>query len=422
MVEKVYAWSSGAELDDHSRRKHKILREYLADYMAVRCVLPMQTRFRLAIVDGFAGAGRYKCGSPGSPLIFLEVLTQSIERLNIERAAQGKAKITFDVLLILNDALPDVIELLKTNIAPLVAEARTSLPNINLDVQFLSQPFVEAYPTIRAHLKDKGFESNVLFNLDQCGHSKVSMEALNEILSRYPSAEIFLTFAIQTLLTYLRKDSRPHLEASLKPFGVKSSELDDLNEIAAKQEWLGAAERIVFQAFKNCGAYTSPFSINNPSGWRYWMIHFANSYKARQVYNEVLHRNSSTQAHFGRSGLKMLSYDPRDEGSLYLFDQQDRENAVEELYDDIPRVVANFGDTIGVSDFYQTVYNETPAHRDDIHNAIMLNPDIEVVTPSGNERRKAHTIKTEDVLKLKPQRSFHEILFPNGQKPRNQPL
>ena len=35
MAEKPYSWASGATLEDHSRRKHKILREYFANYLGV---------------------------------------------------------------------------------------------------------------------------------------------------------------------------------------------------------------------------------------------------------------------------------------------------------------------------------------------------------------------------------------------------
>jgi three-Cys-motif partner protein len=59
MVKKSYDWVKGETLDDHSLRKHNIIREYFADYLHVRCQLPQQTRFRLAVVDGFAGGGRY---------------------------------------------------------------------------------------------------------------------------------------------------------------------------------------------------------------------------------------------------------------------------------------------------------------------------------------------------------------------------
>src|SRR3546814_273743 len=114
-----------------------------------------------------------------------------------------------------------------------------------------------------------------------------------------------------------------------------------------RRAWLGVAERIVFEAFRVCAPFVSPFSINNPGGWRYWLIHFANIYRARQVYNNILHDNSSLQAHFGRSGLNMLSYDPsHDEGMLYLFDIAGRTSAKKQLLEDIPRLVTEAGDVI----------------------------------------------------------------------------
>ena len=74
MAEKPYQWADGAVLEDHSRRKHKILREYFFNYLTVRCQIAQMERFRLAVVDGFAGGGKYHCGTSGSPLIFVEEL------------------------------------------------------------------------------------------------------------------------------------------------------------------------------------------------------------------------------------------------------------------------------------------------------------------------------------------------------------
>jgi len=148
-------------------------------------------------------------------------------------------------------------------------------------------------------------------------------------------------------------------------------------------------------------------SINNPGGWRYWLIHFANSYRARQVYNNTLHLNSSVQAHFGRSGLNMLAYDPSHDGpDLYLFDDPGRERSRRQLLDDIPRLVSDSGDAISVEDLYAGIYNMTPAHSDDIHAAIIENPDLEVITPAGGGRRKASAIVVGDTIKLKKQLTF----------------
>jgi hypothetical protein len=168
----------------------------------------------------------------------------------------------------------------------------------------------------------------------------------------------------------------------------------------------------VFEAFRTCAPFVSPFSINNPEGWRYWLIHFANFYRARQVYNNILHDNSSAQAHFGRSGLNMLSYDPdHDGGTLYLFDEPARQAARTQLLEDIPRLITESGDVIAMSEFYENIYNITPAHTDDVHAAMMDNPDVEVITPGGGERRKANTIMVDDLLRLKAQKSFFPMFF-----------
>jgi len=128
--------------------------------------------------------------------------------------------------------------------------------------------------------------------------------------------------------------------------------------------------------------------------------------------NNILHRNSSMQAHFGRSGLHMLSFDPRDDANaLYLFDVSGRDAAKQQLLDDVLRLVTEFGDVVGVGQFYGSIYNMTPAHMDDIHAAMIENPDLEVITEQGGERRKASTIGPGDTLKMKRQRSFFPMFL-----------
>lgn len=184
----------------------------------------------------------------------------------------------------------------------------------------------------------------------------------------------------------------------------------------SKNEWLGGAERLVFDHFRGCAQFVSPFSINNPDGWRYWLIHFANNYRARQEYNNVLHHNSSMQAHFGRSGLNMLSFDPSSEGALYLFDVSGRGSAKQQLLEDIPRLVTDFGDAIQVGQFYGSIYNKTPAHTDDIHDAMIENADLEIVTEGGGLRRKPNTIRADDTLRMKQQRTFFPIFLMSEKK------
>jgi three-Cys-motif partner protein len=408
---KPYDWSNGATLHDHTRRKHKILREYFGKYVDVRCRIPKQSRFRLAIIDGFAGAGRYKCGTGGSPIIFIEELRAATDAINLQRLSQDLGPLEIECLLVLNDEDTQAVSLLRSHCEPLVAEIRDSCPKLHLSVQYLNGEFEQLYPTI-AQLISSGRYRNVLVNLDQCGYAQVSLRTLSAIMRSAPSVETFLTYAIQTLLAFLVKDDPKRLVAQLRHLGITSANLSTIEGLMGHEAFLGAAEKMVFHQFAQCAMFVSPFSIKNPEGWRYWLIHFANNYRARQVYNNILHDNASAQAHFGRSGLDMLSYDPgQDEGSLYLFDVDGRSAARRQLFDDIPRLLTDVGDALGVADFYTSIYNTTPAHTDDIHQAIMDNDDVEVLTPAGGIRRRANTIEVGDTLRLTAQRTFFPVFF-----------
>jgi three-Cys-motif partner protein len=395
------------------------LREYLARYLTVRCSFPQQTKFRLAIVEGFAGGGRYKGGEPGSPIIFVEELRNATERLNLKRLTEGMAPLDVECLLILNDSEPGTIEILRNNLEPILAVAATDVPRLHLQAIYFERDFEEVYPNLKAYLHEGRYQ-NVLFNLDQYGHSAVRRATLTDIGLSFSSAEIFYTFAIESLLAFLSKSNFALLEKQLGFLGIKEGDLSGLEGHLSRNEWLGAAERLVFECFHSCAQFVSPFSINNPDGWRYWLIHFANnSYRARQEYNNILHENSSMQAHFGRSGLNMLSFDPDREGALYLFDLSGRAQARQQLLEDVPRLVTEFGDAVLIGQFYGSIYNMTPAHMDDIHSAMMEHPDIEVITEAGGVRRKSNTIRPDDILRIKRQRTLYPMFLNLGKKEKD---
>lgn len=405
MVQVPYQWVDGALLKEHSKKKHQVLRQYIAEYLRTRCRIPQQSRFRMAIVDGFAGGGAYEGGEPGSPLIFLQLLEEQTTQINAERAANGMAQVDFECLIILNDLDRDAVNILQSNVTPL-AKICNSRAHLRVKIEYLNKAFEEAYSDIKALLAAHKIQRNVLFNLDQCGHSLVARDTIVDILTTYQSAEVLLTFAAQSMFTYLSRRDPAALAKTLSQHGIERTQIDDISEVASKREWRAAIERLVFESYRSCSPYVSPFAINNPDGWFYWLLHFANEPKARQVYNDLLHENAGAQGHFGRSGLRMLSYDPQFEGNDYLFAEADRERAREELYGDIPKAVSEFGDAVSIEDFIREISNETPAHSMDYKSMMIENPDLTVRTESGGERRSPNGIRPSDTLILKPQRSF----------------
>lgn len=139
MAKKEYEWTAGAKLEEHSRRKHKVVREYFSRYLAVRCQMPVQSKFRLAVVDGFSGAGIYADGSPGSPVIFIQELKIAVDSFNIRRRAEGMSPLDIECLLLLNDYNPDAIDLLQEQISPLVAEVKKNEQRLFLRVEFFNE-------------------------------------------------------------------------------------------------------------------------------------------------------------------------------------------------------------------------------------------------------------------------------------------
>lgn len=413
MVHVPYQWVDGAVLKEHSKKKHQVLRRYLSEYLQIRCRVPQQSRFRFAVVDGFAGGGAYQGGEPGSPLIFLELLLEQSREINVRRAAEGMALINFECLFIFNDLDKDAIQILEQNVAPLIAQCNAA-SDLIVNVEIMNEAFETAYPKIKDRLARDKVTRNVFFNLDQCGNSLVPQSTIVDILTTYQSAEILLNFAAQSMFTFLSRNNPAKLKKILELHGVDQKQIDDISAVANKREWRAAIERLVFESYRNCSPYVSPFAINNPDGWLYWLLHFANEPKARQVYNDLLHDNAGVQGHYGRSGLNMLTYDPSNEGQDYLFADDDRQRAREELYDDIPKVVSEFGDAVTVADFIRSVSNETPAHSADLAQSMIDNPDLVIQTENGGERRSPNGIRSTDTLILKAQRSF--ILMPPMKK------
>lgn len=404
MVGKSYAWEQGATLLEHSRKKHQILREYFYQYVLTRCK-PMVRRFRLAIVDGFSGAGRYECGSAGSPIIFVEELSRAILDINLYRMSENLPLLEIECCLILNDADKNVIEILKGHLNPILLEHTISNRFLTIKPFYLSNFFESIYPEIKAQIKAEKF-TNIIFNLDQCGHSHVQVDTLTDMMAINDSVEVFYTFMISSLTAFLKQHDPQTLASQLAYLKLSVQDFEALEKLQSKRSWLGVAERLVFENFKKCAKFVSPFSINNPNGWRYWLLHLANKHRARQVYNDVLHQNSETQAHYGRAGLNMLAYDPSEEQdqNLYLFNASARDQAKEELTEDIPKFICDTGKPLSVQEFFEKIYNHTPAHSDDINKAILESTELEVITLNGGKRRNQITAK--DFIEFRRQRSF----------------
>ena len=411
MVKKDYDWKGGAVLGEHSKKKHKILEEYFRAYIRERCKNPMARGFNLAIVDGFAGGGLYTDGSPGSPVILAQTLLKTVAEINVERNTNKNPPVNVKCLMILNDIDKDAIRSLEERMAPCVMESKESGSFVTLRVEYHMGDFedkVEGFINRITSLKC----GNIIYYLDQCGHIHVKKATICKLMKSANSVEVFLTFAIQALLTYLPKNNIEELLKSLRHLEISEDDIFADGGSISSREMLGKIECLVHKLFSDIAPYFSPFAIHNPDGWQYWLMHFVKSPHGRRVYNNVLHANSGLQAHYGRAGLDMLAYNPNDKHSFLfsLFDKSARELSRDQLRGDVVRRVFKNDGVVEMSKFLMDAYKSTAAHSDDIDRVIIESPELDVFTPNGGRRKTHNNIDPRDIIKLKP---LCSIFLPN---------
>jgi len=409
---KVYKWAEGVPLEDHTAKKLSVLRSYFRSYLRVRCT-PINRKFKISIVDGFAGGGIYECGTSGSPLVFLEELAAFSDETKIWRKENNVPELEgIDCLFVVNETDPKAIATLNPLLDHWEALNKANGRKLNVSILRKQGPFINVYPEVRSLLLDYRF-SNVLFNIDPCGYTQVNLPIIQDILASFKSAEVFFTFMIGSLFNYSSWMNPERTNRLMLKFCGTQEQFFRDESFRKKAEWLGAVEKIVYHEFIRTARFASPFAVNQNgnTGYNYWLMHFANSHRAREVYNDILYKNTGVQAHRGKSGLKMLGYTSSD-SRVRTFDwgaDLRSENLIS-LRDDLPRAISEFGDAVAIQTLKASIYNETTSHSDDIKSVLIDHTDIEVLTKSGGKRRSPGSISDDDIVRLNDQRQLFPIL------------
>ena len=408
-------WHSngGSSIGSHTRKKHDVIRGYFREYLMKRCEHPHSDSFRMAIADVCSGANTYNTGEDGSPMIFVKTFLEAAVTVQLKREKNGmKPFKNFECFLLLNDIDEEAINKLKVIYGDWERENRHRLQQAGVHIipKFFTRDFEIAWRDFLGEIKSRKY-TNVIYNIDQCGHKVASPSVIKTLIDTTKSVEVFLTYAIEAKLHHLSQRDENRFRSDMRPLGDVEGSLENIyHKHCGKDEFLGLAENFIYGSYNITAEYVSPFAIYNPDGWQYWLLHLAKKPSARQVYNDVLHDlKGVTQAHYGHSGLKMHSYIPDAEnGTLYLFDDDSRASARSVLPSDIEEILALREDrkmTIGT--FQKIAYKATPAHHEDIMESAIENPSIEIVTEDkGGKRRKPQGVKDSDVIRMKRQIFF----------------
>jgi len=420
MPRKPYSWKNGPDfIQQHSIAKHRILQSYLAAYFQTLVSSPNQDELRLTLVDGFAGGGLYIHSDTrelvkGSPFIFLNATREAEFLINKDRRKPVDLKVDYFFIEADRHAHSHLDKVLRDE---------GYGDRIGNTIQLRQAKFQDQADDIIAFIKRKSPKNGrSIFALDQYGYKEVPTQLIQKIFSYLPSAEVILTFGVDSFLNYAGdgKLTQSLLDDIGVPDVLQGRTIEEIKN--SEKDWRLFIQSGLYRTLvARCGAkhYTPFFIRNNKGHGDYWLIHLSQHHRARDVMTEVHWDNNNYFIHYGGPGLDMfhmVGYDPdhdaahRGQSMLgFEFDDVARKASVAALNEHIPRRVYANDEGLSFGELFATTCNDSPASADiyrDSVGELLEQKAVEVVSVDGVKRRSAQQIKSSDQIIAPSQRQL----------------
>lgn len=183
MPPKETVWN----IEDQTRAKHAIVRSYLGAWFPIMSRSPGTDR--LLFIDGFAGPGTYADGSPGSPVIALDVL---LNHPNVNPNCR--------YFFVFNESDPDRHESL---VRELKARAVTRPLPANVEVVTEQGDFVDLVKELTDDAKGRRLIPLFAF-IDPFGYKAMPLDSLRALLSS-PGSEVLTYLDVRSPLRFAGK-------------------------------------------------------------------------------------------------------------------------------------------------------------------------------------------------------------------------
>lgn len=423
MSRKPYNWKNGPDfIQQHSVAKHRILQSYLAAYFKTLVSSPKQDVLRLTLVDGFAGGGLYVHNDTrelvkGSPFIFLDATREAECLINQDRRKPVRFEVDYFFVEAERHAYAHLERVLRD-------EGHGD--QIGNTIHLHHAKFQDQADSIIEFIKRKSPKNGrSIFALDQYGYKEVPTQLIQRIFAKLPSAEVILTFGVDSFLNYASdgKLTQSLLEEIGIPDVLNGRSMDDIK--SSERDWRLFIQSGLYRTLvTRCGAkHFTPFFIRNNKGHGdYWLIHLSQHHRARDVMTEVHWDNNNYFIHYGGAGLdmfQMVGYDPshdakhRGQSMLgFEFDDVARKASISALNEHIPRRVYANDEGVSFGVLFATTCNDSPAsaaiYRESV-GFLIEEKIIEVVSEDGVKRRSAQQIKPNDQIIAPQQRGLFTL-------------
>lgn len=418
MARHHYSYKNGpAEIQPHSIAKHRILQSYLAAYYQTLVGGRTRVDFKLTVIDGFAGCGRYILKGEnklldGSPLILLRAAKEAEYEINRKR----QKPVNIDITHYFIEADKQGCALLKQF---LTEEGYGH--EIGKSIQLRHSKFENEMSEILNFVKRKTPRSGrSIFVLDQYGYNQVPLPQLQQILA-LPKAEVILTFGVDSLLNFANDASfKEQLNKINMPDIFAGRSLDEIK--ACERDWRLFVQACLYQHLvAGSGAkYFTPFFIRNNDGHGdYWLLHLSQHPRARDVMTEVHWQNSNYFVHYGGAGLDMFQmngYDPTHDDNLsgqspldFVFDDVARKASISIMTEQLARILHKQECGVSFDELYTSTCNSTPASQviyKETLGELLAYKQIQVMTADGGFRHSSNRIVATDRIVLPRQMNF----------------
>lgn len=417
-----YKFSADAPLDvikQHSIAKHEVLRSYLLSYF-LTLVARNQEVMRLTLVDGFAGGGIYQHESTrdivyGSPLIFLEAVQEAEMRINEGR----EKKVHLDAHFYFVERERPAFELLKATL-----QRRGYDVSDRSHIKLCQGTFdSHASSIIEAAVQRSPVSGRAIFFLDQYGYKEVPAPLIRSIFQRLPTAEVLLTFNVDSFVTYANDQHMDLLCQQLQiPDIFRGRTLKDFK--ANGRDFRLFIQSVLYQSLTQaCGAkYYTPFFIRTTGHGDYWLLHLSQHPRARDVMTRV-HWQKNNFIHYGGEGINMfqgLGYAADFDEQFtkqprlgFCFDESAAAASVRRLTEQLPALIHAIPDGVVFKDLFSATCNSSPADSEKYKQALALltkHKEIQIVADKGGGfRHSPSTIRDSDRIIVPRQRT---LIFP----------
>lgn len=377
-------------IEPHSKAKLDVLRSYLRAYFDRLNVNPNREKFKLDLVDGFAGGGTFRDDGDivlGTPLIMLEEFQEAVKRLNRNRTKS----LNFDCKFYFVDkeaAHTDHLQKVLKEREYVVDDDKIVVRNSRFEEE------VENILTEISHRQP--LAGRAIFLLDQTGFSQVKLDLVAQIFRKLPAVEVILTFAADALINHLAET--PSLIKAVAPLELTESQIHDLIQHNDGDGGKALVQRTLRDHIRTITdvPYDTPFFIRPHQSRRaLWFLHLSRHPTARDVMIQRHWAIQNTFEHYGPGDFNMLGWDALNSETLPLFnfEEFDAEQMRNQLLNSMPKELLALAseNPITVDVMHHMFANKTAARFSDLDEIVLRlfkEKEFDILDPVGKRRSR----------------------------------